>query len=166
MKSIFLTLALLVSFSTSTYSQLYKTTWGVRVDDSQFGLNLTQKLAQKITVEGFIDFDQTELRYGGNLRFHRPILGRRLSWYPGVGAFGGLLKPKTNFWGASFLVGADYKFMMFPLVISFDVNPIVYISTSHPEYWSMQTVFSLKYVLVKEPTKKKRWFKKNDPIWE
>jgi len=147
-----------------SYSQLYKTTWGVRLDDSQFGLSLTQKLAKKITIESFADFDKSELRYGANFRFHSKILGRRLNWYKGVGAIGGLLKPETSFYGASAVVGADYKFMLFPLVVSFDLNPIVYLSPSHPEWWSMQTVFSLKYVLVKEP--KKKLFKKNDDVWK
>ena len=156
---------ILLTINTSIlYSQLYKTTWGVRLDDSQFGLSLTQKLAPKITIEPFADFDKSELRYGANFRFHKKILGRRLNWYRGIGAIGGLLKPKTSFWGATALVGADYKFMLFPIVVSFDINPVFYLSSSHPDWWSMQTVFSIKYVLIKEP--KKKLFKKNDDVWK
>lgn len=147
-----------------SYTQLYKTTWGLRIDDSQFGISFTQKLTKKITVESFADFDQTELRYGANFRLHQKILGRRLSWYRGIGAIGGLLKPKVSFYGASALIGADYKFILLPIVVSFDVNPLFYLSPNHPKWWSMQTVFTIKYVLVKEP--KSKIFKKNDEIWQ
>ncbi len=161
-KNILVLFLLIVSLSGE--AQLYKTTWGVRLDDNQFGLSLTQKIAKKITIEAFSDFDESELRFGANARFHSKILGRRLNWYRGVGAIGGLLKPNISFWGASAVVGADYKFMLFPIVVSFDVNPVFYLSQSHPKWWSMQTVFSLKYVLVKEP--KKKIFKRNDDVWQ
>lgn len=140
----------------SLQAQFYKTTWGVRLDDDQFGFNLTQKVAKEFTIELFSDFDKKELRYGGHIRHHSKIAGSKLNWCQGVGAHGGLLKPRNSFWGINPVVGAEYKFMLFPLLVSFDINPFIYISGSHPEFWSLQTIFSIKYVLVKEE-KRKKW---------
>lgn len=137
----------------SGHSQLYKTSFGLRFDDDQLGFSLTQKVAKPFTVEVFADADKTEFRYGGIIRHHSRIAGRRLNWYQGLGGHGGLIKNGNKFYGVNGVIGAEYKFFLFPIGISFDFNPLIHLSPGTDTLLDTQTVFSIKYIIVKDRKK-------------
>jgi hypothetical protein len=60
-------------------------------------------------------------------------------------------------------MGIEYKIMIAPVVISFDVNPAFHTGGNHANWWDFQTVFSIKYILIKDRKKLfENWRKNND----
>jgi hypothetical protein len=134
----------------SASGQLYKTSFGLRLDDSQLGFNFTQRLLPTLSAEGFLDLETNEVRAGAALRPHFKLAGKRLNWYPTAGVFVAQRKNVGSAWGMVPGVGAEYKFILAPVVISFDLVPHIYLTPSFPDYLNFQTVFSVKYILVKD----------------
>lgn len=143
-------LLLLVLLPILGAAQLYKSTFGLRFDDAQLGLSAAYRFQQRLSAEAFVDLDRDEFRAGSNLRFHNKLAGRRLNWYPIGGLFLASRKNVGDTWGFTPGIGAEYKFILAPVVISFDFAPHIYLTRDFPDYWSPQTVFSIKYILVKD----------------
>lgn len=139
--------------SERSFGQLYKTNLGVRIDESQFGISFDQKIWGQLTAQAAFDAKTNEVRATTFMRYHIKLLGRRLNFYPGLGAHTGVLKEYGNFHGFDLLMGLEYKIMIAPIVISFDVNPAFHTGGSHSDWWDFQTVFSVKYILVKDKKK-------------
>lgn len=131
-------------------AQIYKSTFGLRFDDSQLGFDYTQRILPSLTAEAFLDLETSEIRAGAAVRPHFKIAGRRLNWYPTAGVFVAQRRQVGSAWGVAPGVGAEYKFMLAPVVISFDIVPHIYLTPSFPDYFNFQTVFSIKYILVKD----------------
>lgn len=146
---------MIISFSLP--AQLYRTNIGVRLDDSQFGLSIDQKVYDQFVVQAAFDARSNELKATAYARYHLKLIGRRLNVYPGIGAHTGVVKEEGAFGGFDLLVGAEYKMMILPVVLSFDVSPAFHTAGNHPDWWNFRTVFSIKYVIVK---KKNRLFGK------
>ncbi len=138
-------------------AQLYKTTAGIRLDNEQFGLALDQKIYKQLTATAAFDARSNDLRATGLLRYHIKILGRRLNIYPGAGVHVGTYKNYGSYHGFDLLLGAEYKLLLLPVVLSFDFQPAIHSGGSHPDWWNLQSVFSIKYVIHKQ---KSGWFKR------
>lgn len=134
-------------------AQLYKTNIGVRLDESQFGISLDQKIYKQFTATAAFDAKSNEIKASALARYHLKVLGRRLNIYPGFGPHWGVVKEYGEFTGFDLMIGAEYKLMLLPVVLSFDVNPSFHTGGNHPDWWNFQTVFSIKYVLVKDRAK-------------
>lgn len=153
---------LILIIPASLPAQLYKTNIGVRLDESQFGVSLDQKIYQQFTTTAAFDAKSNEVKATAIARYHFKVLGRRLNIYPGLGAHWGVVKEYGDFSGFDLLIGAEYKLVLLPVVLSFDVNPAFHTAGHHPDWWNFQTVFSIKYVLVKDRAKFfERWRKKD-----
>jgi hypothetical protein len=157
-------LFVLVVFSSEKMSaQLYKTNLGVRIDESQFGISFDQKIYEQFTAQAAFDARENEIRATAIARYHIKLLGRRLNFYPGIGAHTGILKEYGRYDGFDLLMGIEYKIMIAPVVISFDVNPAFHTGGNHANWWDFQTVFSIKYILVKDKKKLfEKWRDRND----
>ena len=131
-------------------AQIYKTTFGVRLDDQQLGFNFTQRVLPTVSAEAFLDLETSEVRAGAAIRPHLKLAGKRLNWYPTLGAFMAQRRQVGGAWGIVTGIGAEYKFMLAPVVISFDMVPHIYLTPDFPDYFNFQTVFSIKYILVKD----------------
>lgn len=153
--SLFLTL--------SGYSQLYKTTFGARLDDAQFGMSLTQRILPKTSIEVYGDMTSNNVQAGAVIRQHLKIAGKRMNYYPIAGVHTGYMKDSGSFSGADLGIGAEYKFILMPLAISFDVVPSVHFLGNHSDWWTFNTVFSIKYVLVEDKKIKLPRRKESDP---
>lgn len=152
LKSLFLVIILWIA-SLQVSAQLYKTNLGLRLDESQFGISVDQKIYKQFTAQAAFDARENEIRATAFARYHIKLLGRRLNFYPGLGAHTGILKEYGRYDGFDLLVGVEYKIMIAPVVISFDVNPAFHTGGSHANWWDFQTVFSIKYILVKDRKK-------------
>lgn len=139
--------------SMTAQAQVYKSTVGLRLDDEQIGLSYTQRFLDQTSAEAFVDLGKRQISAAVFARQHFKLVGRRLNWNVGAGPMIGTLKDHGDFYGGIVNLGADYKFMLFPVVISFDLQPNIYLGNSHPDWWSFQSVFSIKYVLVKDKKK-------------
>lgn len=136
--------------SVGAQAQIYKSTFGLRFDDEQLGFSFTQRVLPTVSVEAFLDLEKTEIRSGAVIRPHLKLAGKRLNWYPMAGAFVTQRRQVGSAWGVLTGIGAEYKFMLAPVVISFDVVPHIYLTQDFPDYFNFQTVFSVKYILVKD----------------
>ncbi len=134
-------------------AQLYKTNLGIRLDESQFGLSLDQKIYKQLTAQVAFDAKTREIKATAFARYHLKVIGRRLNVYPGIGVHTGTYKDHGGFSGFDMLVGAEYKMMILPVVLSFDFSPAFHTAGHHPDWWNFQSVFSIKYILVKDKRK-------------
>jgi len=130
-------------------AQLYKTSVGVRLDNEQFGIGLDQKIYKQLTATAAFDARSNEVRSSAFLKYHLKIIGQRLNVYPGIGAHYGVYKNFGEYSGFDMLFGAEYKMIIAPIVLSFDFQPSFHPGGSHPDWWNLQSVFSIKYVINK-----------------
>ena len=131
-------------------AQLYKTTMGVRLDNEQFGIGIDQKIYKQLTATAAFDAWSNEVRATALLRYHLKVIGQRLTIYPGLGAHTGLYKNEGSYNGFDLLLGAEYKLLLLPVVLSFDFQPSFHSGGHHPDWWNLQSVFSIKYVIVRQ----------------
>jgi hypothetical protein len=143
-------IVLILFISQAGISQLYKTTFGARLDDAQFGLSLTQRILPKTSIEVYGDMTSNFVQAGAVVRQHLKIAGRRMNYYPIVGMHTGYYKDRGGFSGSDLGIGAEYKFILMPLSMSFDVVPSVHFIGNHADWWTFNTVFSIKYILVED----------------
>jgi len=142
-----------------TRAQTYQSTFGLRLDSRAFGLTAVHRIARHTSLEGIGLLEAKSATGIALVREHFPILTRRLNWYVGLGAHVGALKDVGNFWGVDGQLGAEYKFNLLPIHISFDVRPCFHVN-GHPDWFEKQTAFSIRYVLVKSNGSRSR------PIWK
>lgn len=139
----------IILLSINLPAQLYKTTLGIRLDNEQFGIGIDQRIFKPVTVSAAFDARSNEVRATALLRYHIKVIGRRLNVYPGIGAHAGVYKNYGSYQGGDLLFGAEYKMLIAPIVISFDFMPSFHTGGEHPDWWNLQSVFSIKYVIQK-----------------
>jgi len=146
--------------SLSLRSQIYKTAIDLRLDNELFGFGLTQKLLPQVTAIGAMDFRMgNEIKGTALIRYHIKWAGRRINFYPGVGVHSGVKKDFGNFRGIDFTLGAEYKSVLLPLVVAYEFQPVIHTAGNHPDFYNLQSVLTVRYVLVKD--KKKLFDSKN-----
>lgn len=139
--------------SSNLPAQVYRRSFGVRLDEASFGLSLVQRVAKPLTLEGIADFRQKDLSLALVPRVHGKLIGRRLNYFIGAGAQAGWVKIDSQklqpFWGLSGMIGLEYKFHLLPIHISYDFRPLVQLE-GHPDLFAFQSSFAVRLVLKKE----------------
>ena len=136
----------------SVYGQKYKSAIGLRVDGGKMvGVNYTQRFFKRTTAELNLDFREgnqvvTSLVY----KIHKPLVGRGLTLFGGVGYHFGNYKDLGSFSGGDFTVGVEHKIVILPFSIGFELSPSIHLSGVHPDWYTFQSIFSVKYVLIKQ----------------
>ena len=152
LKRILLGLALLVSFSTTTYAQGYKTGVGARLGFDS-GLTVKHFMNTRNAVEGILSFSPKYFQVTGLYQWQQPVQQvQNLSWYYGGGVHLGAIHKNKDDYSNSFLVGidgiigAEYAFPTVPLTLGLDWKPAVNFTNSYNDYWYAGFALSLRYV--------------------
>ena len=90
-------------------------------------------------------------------KVHKPLVGKGLTVFAGLGYHVGNFKDEGSFSGGDVTVGVEHKILILPISIAFEINPSVHITGEHSDWYTFQSVFSVKYVLIKN---RKGLFKK------
>jgi hypothetical protein len=145
-------------------AQVYRRSFGVRLDETSVGISLVQRIAKPVTVEAIADFRQRDFSVALVPRVHGKLIGRRLNYFVGAGAHAGWVKIDSrrlqSFWGAGGMIGLEYKFHLLPIHISYDIRPLVQLD-GHPDLFGFQSAFTIRIVKKAEKSvwkeKLKKW---------
>lgn len=145
-------------------AQVYRRSFGVRLDEASFGVSLVQRIAKPVTIEGIADFRQKDMSIALVPRIHGKLIGRRVNYFAGAGAQAGWVKIDSRrlqpFWGVGAMLGLEYKFHLLPIHISYDFRPLVQLA-GHPDLFAFQSAFSIRIVQKAEKSawkeKMKKW---------
>ena len=151
LKSLVITLIFISLFALQSHTQRYKTLIGLRADGGRMiGLNLTQRFFKRTTVEVNLDFREgNQIIARGMFKLHKRLVGKGLTLFTGAGVHYGTYKSIGEFSGADVSVGLEHKILILPFTLSFELNPAIHVVGDHPNWYTFQSVFSVKYVLVK-----------------
>lgn len=139
----------LISVS-SCNAQKYKSAAGVRMDGQMFGVTYSQRFFNAVTAEGNLDFRNQEVNVSVVGKYHKPILGKSLTLFMGGGYHLGTYKNYGGFSGADLTIGVEHKILIVPFSVGFEINPSIHFTGSHPNWYTFQSVFSVKYVIAKD----------------
>lgn len=144
--------------STPTVSaQKYRTAIGVRLGRPDVGITITQRLAERTTLEVIGSAASNDLTLTALARQHTGILGHALNLYAGLGPHFGNTQDRGSYVGGTLALGVEWKIPIFPLVVSYDWQPAIS-SGNREKRFNNSTAISLRYVLFKE--KKEGVFKR------
>lgn len=131
--------------------QRYRSAIGFRADGGRMiGFGLSQRFFKSTTAEINLDFREGNQVIGrGLFKFHKSLIGKGLTLFAGGGVHYGNYKDLGRFSGADATIGLEHKILILPFSISFELNPSVHLSGEHPDWYTFQSVFSVKYILVK-----------------
>lgn len=165
MKYLLIVLAFLVGSHTLD-AQSYNTAAGLRLG-SGVGLSVNQRVANKTTLEGILNsrLKKDQLTATVLVKQHFPILFKRFNIYTGMGVHKGWYTSAPaegeiayeNPFGVSLMGGAEISLGRFN--ISYDYKPSFNITGGEKAFQS-ETSVSLRYILMKRPTKFDKWKKK------
>jgi len=123
---------------------------GVRIDGGKMlGLTYSQRFFKRTTAELNLDFRSQEVKTSIVGKVHKPLVGRGLTLFGGLGYHVGSFKDRGGFSGLDLTVGAEHKIIIVPISIAFELAPSAHITGDHPDWYTFQSVFSIKYVLVR-----------------
>jgi len=150
-KSLFIVIIFLTGFSSMSIGQRYKTALGIRADGGKMiGVNLTQRFFKATTAELNLDFREGNQVIGrGTFKIHKPLIGKGLTLFGGIGMHYGNYKDIGVFSGGDVSVGLEHKILILPFSVSFELTPSVHLGGEHPNWYTFQSVFSVKYILIK-----------------
>ena len=148
---------LLLLLTPAASAQKYRTAVGVRLARPDLGLSITQRLAERTTLEVLGSAAANDLTLTVLGRQHTGLLGHALNLYVGAGPHLGNTQRRGTYAGGTLVLGVEWKIPIFPLVVAYDWMPAV--SSGHREKrFNNSTGISIRYVLFKE--KKEGFFKK------
>lgn len=131
-------------------AQKYKSAAGLRIDGGKMlGLTYSQRFFKRTTAEINLDFRNQEVKTTVMAKYHKRLLGKSLTLFGGVGYHLGSFKDEGGFSGADLTLGVEHKILILPLSVSFELNPSVHITGEHPDWYTFQSVFAVKYILVR-----------------
>ena len=158
-------LAFLLSFVLPAAAQKYRTAVGLRLARPDLGITITQRLAERTTLEVLGSAANNDLTLNVLGRQHTGLLGHALNLYAGVGPHLGSTHHRGTYGGGTLALGIEWKIPIFPIVVAYDWMPSI--STANREKrFNNSTGISIRYVLFKEKKDGifKRLFKgKNKP---
>lgn len=139
--------------------QRYTTAVGLRMGND-LGMTIQQRIAKEWTLEGIVHsrFESEDVAIHVLAEYHRPVLGRSLNMYFGVG-------PQLNYRyeiteqldaGVSMVAGLELN--LGKLNASLDIMPSYNLGKAERSFIP-NSAFSIRYVLVKESKKyKRKWW--------
>ncbi|MBC8172803.1 MAG: hypothetical protein H7X71_02760 [Chitinophagales bacterium] len=149
------TAAIFIFFiSTSfVFSQKYITAGGLRMSKNEVGLTVQQHIFETVTVEALAMFNIEEYYFSAMLEKHDKILwGEGFNSYFGAGPRYGKYITDSTYFGADFVFGAEYKMLLFPVVLSADIKPGFRFEQDN--WFELGVGVSIRYILIKEKKKK------------
>ncbi|MEN0047738.1 MAG: hypothetical protein AAF806_11820 [Bacteroidota bacterium] len=142
-----------------TQAQGYDTAFGLRLG-TEWGLTLKQRLAQRITAEGILQYSnrykQTTITALGAQHF--PLLVRNFNIYGGAGLHKGFVNidgddaPKDPF-GLTFIGGAEIS--VGRINVSWDIKPSINVTGGEKTIYT-HTGVSVRYIIDKRPLIEKK----------
>lgn len=152
-RKIFIPLALVpglvVGFAPTASAQKYRTAVGLRLARPDLGITVTQRLAERTTLEVLGSAANNDLTLTVLGRQHTGLLGHALNLYAGVGPHLGDTQNRGTYVGGTLALGIEWKIPIFPLVISYDWMPSIS-SNNREKRFNNSTGVSVRYVLFKE----------------
>lgn len=147
----------LLGAAPAAHAQKYRTAVGLRLARPDLGLTITQRLAERTTLEMLGSAANNDLTLAVLGRQHTGILGHALNLYAGIGPHFGNTQQRGNYVGGTLVLGVEWKLPIFPIVVAYDWMPAIS-SGNREKRFNNSTGISLRYVLFKE--KKEGVFKK------
>ena len=153
---------------TNCNAQKYKSAAGIRIDGGKMlGFSYSQRFFKRTTAEFNLDFRNNEVKTSIMGKYHKRLLGKSLTLFGGIGYHAGSFKEEGGFSGGDVSIGAEHKILILPLTVSFELNPSIHITGEHPDWYTFQSVFSIKYILIKNKQsifgdKKRKGFFRNN----
>ncbi len=141
---------------TQTHAQRYVTAGGVRFSNEGFGLTVQQKLFDHTSIEGIGQINFNEASFTAMIEHHNNILfTKSFNVYAGIGpSIGTYLLSDSSYVGFNIILGAEYKVLLLPILISADIKPAF--KLQEEDWFHMSLGLSFRYVFIKE--KRKRLF--------
>lgn len=164
---LFSILAGLFLLNQALFSQRYITTLGLRTAES-IGLSLEQKLWKNFTTECMYlpSTRNTYESFTGVLLYHKPILTRNLSLFAGAGFSALQVGKEFRSSPMGIALKAGLGITIWRINVSCDIQPVYYYKN---KIYSLEssTGLSLRYVIIKEPKRKKfnfikKWKRNNN----
>lgn len=150
LKTLLAGLALLALTAPAASAQKYRTAVGLRLARPDLGITVTQRLAERTTLEvlgSAVDNDLTLTVLG---RQHKGFfLGHALNVYAGLGPHLGNTQNRGTYVGGTLALGIEWKIPIFPLVVSYDWLPSIS-TANRDKRFTNSTGISLRFVLFKE----------------
>ena len=144
-----LALVLLLAAAPAAQAQKYRTALGVRLARPDLGITVTQRLAERATLEVLGSAADNDLTLTVLGRGHTGILGHALNLYAGLGPHIGNTQERGSYVGGTLAVGIEWKIPLFPIVLSYDWMPAIS-SANRAKRFNNSTGISIRYVLFKE----------------
>jgi hypothetical protein len=139
----------LLKLAPAASAQKYRTAIGVRLGRPDVGVTITQRLAERTTLEVIGSAASNDLTLTALARQHTGILGHALNLYAGLGPHFGNTQHRGNYVGGTLVLGVEWKIPIFPLVVAYDWQPAIS-SGNREKRFNNSTAISLRYVLFKE----------------
>jgi len=144
--------------SAGVQGQKYVTAGGLRISKNELGLTLQQKVLDHFTIEVLAVSNLDEYYLTVLPEIHNNILwGDGFNSYWGVGPRFGAYAPDSKYIGGDFIMGVEYKMLLFPIVLSADVKPAFRFQEEN--WFELGAGISFRYVFIK--VKKKKLFNKD-----
>ena len=155
--------------TTSIWTQSYRTALGFR-----FGRNTMLSVSQRIAKKTTLDLYHESALYADRMftavavKKHLPLITKRLNVFIGAGPYHqfqsrvqGSDVPLTERHTGGLVGNAGIDFTIGRLNIGYDIMPVVHLVGAHegPGFYTRSGI-TLRYVIVKQPSKVKSWFKK------
>lgn len=151
-----LLLSFLIFLAGPALGQKYRTAVGARLGKSELGLTVTQRLANRSTLEVLGTASSNDLTATALFRQHQGFLGHALNFYFGLGPHIGDNQERGTFYGGTLVFGTEWKIPIFPVVLAYDWMPSL--SAHRAQRFNNSTAISIRYVILKE--KKEGFFKR------
>ncbi len=137
------------AFAPAAQAQKYRTAVGLRLARPDLGITVTQRLAERTTLEVLGSAANNDLTLTVLGRQHTGILGHALNLYAGAGPHIGNTQERGNYVGGTLALGVEWKIPIFPIVLSYDWMPAIS-STNREKRFNNSTGISVRYVLLRE----------------
>lgn len=130
-------------------AQKYRTAVGLRLARPDVGITITQRLAERTTLEVLGSAANNDLTLTVLGRQHTGILGHALNLYAGLGPHIGNTQNRGTYVGGTFALGVEWKLPIFPLVVAYDWQPSVSSNNREKRFVNSHGL-AVRYVLFKE----------------
>jgi len=160
---------IIFGYSQSGMSQSYRTAVGFRLGKNIM-FSATQRIVKKTTIDLYHETslfsDKSFTALAGKRHF--PLITKRLNVFLGAGPFhqfAWIQSPNdvasTPYHSGGLVANAGLDFTIGRLNIGYDIMPVVHlVGDGGDRKFYTQSGIALRYVIIKQPSKFKKWFKR------
>jgi hypothetical protein len=144
---------LMIALNVKSHAQVYREALGVRLTENNVGVSLVERLGNHLTVEGIGQKTKVDINLSASIRIHKNLIGNRLNWYFGGGAQVGFMNNSNiTYRGVHAVLGAEYKMILLPVLISVDMRPM-FNFYPYPNNLPLEFGLGIRYVTKKDEKK-------------